>query len=88
MSRRRLDTRLPRAVADRLPDGLVERLPASFRPVRIEPDWQRGLLIGALAFGACLAAAGALAWISRQTGQAMDKVAFNYPYDDEESWFV
>lgn len=52
------------------------------------PDWRTGLLMASLALGACLAAAGALAWISRQTGHAVDKIAFNFPYDDEENWFV
>lgn len=78
---------LTAAVAEVLPEALAQHLPAAIRP-RTEPDWQRGLLIASIALGACLAAAGTLAWISRQTGQAMDKIAFNYPYDDEESWFV
>jgi hypothetical protein len=79
--------KLTEAVAEVLPDALERRLPDVLRP-RTEPDWQRGLLLAGIAFGACLAAAGALAWMSRQTGQSMDKIAFNYPYDDEESWFV
>jgi hypothetical protein len=80
--------KLAAAVAEVLPEALAEHLPAAVRPTRMEPDWQRGLLIASIALGACLAAAGTLAWISRQTGVSMDKIAFNYPYDDEESWFV
>jgi hypothetical protein len=81
-------SQLSAALADILPDALEQHLPAKLRPTRFEPDWKFGLAIAGVAFGACLAAAGALAWISRETRTSVDKVAFNYPYDDEESWFV
>ena len=88
MSPARRRRELTQALVEALPDALADHLPASVRPNRFEPDWRYGLAIAGVAFGACLVAAGALAWISRQTGHAVDKVAFNYPYDDEESWFV
>jgi hypothetical protein len=77
---------LSRAVKDALPDVISDRFPSSRR--RTVPDWKYGLLAAGVALSACLIAAGALAWMGRQTGQAMDKIAFNFPYDDEESWFV
>jgi hypothetical protein len=77
---------LSRVVKDALPDAISERFPRSAR--RTGPDWRYGLMAAGVALSACLIAAGALAWMGRQTGQAMNKIAFNYPYDDEESWFV
>ena len=77
---------MSRVVKDALPDAISDRFPKS--PRRTGPDWRFGLMAAGVAFGACLIAAGALAWMGRQTGQAMDKIAFNFPYDDEESWFV
>lgn len=78
---------LSRMVKDALPDAISDRFPrVTMR--RTGPDWQMGLLAAGVALGTCLAAAAALAWIGRQTGQSVDKVAFGYPYDDEESWFV
>ena len=77
---------LSRVVKDALPDAISDRFPRSRR--RTGPDWTTGLIAAGVALGACLAAAGALAWIGRQTGRSVDKVAWGYPYDDEESWFV
>ena len=78
---------LSRVVKDALPDAISDRFPRTTLG-RTGPDWTMGLIGGGVALGACLAAAGALAWIGRQTGRAVDKVGWNYPYEDEESWFV
>ncbi len=78
---------LSRVVKSALPDVISDRFPRVTRR-RTGPDWTMGLIAAGVALGACLAAGAALAWIGRQTGQAVDKVAWNYPYEDEESWFV